>query len=294
VSVFRGQTITFEAALRDVRSPDARVRALAADALADVAEAERPQAVAALVPLLRDERHEIRATAAIALGVLGDRSVVPQLVDKLVDGNPQARQAAAIALGRLGDPAAFDALAEQLREGPADLRFQAARSLAEIDPARAFEPLCAALGDRDAEVRGSVAEALSVVGDARAAGWLAPLLEDKRLATRFAAAMTLAILGDARGVDVLLAALGDDERAYDAIEGLELAGDARAVPRLVALASKLFGNRLHKVRAAGAALQLAPQGPEAAAMRTIVEKASRTSREDVRGVAEELLARPTR
>jgi HEAT repeat protein len=295
----RQQGITLEAALRDLGSPDTRVRVQAADALAGpweaqsgaTAGADREVARQALCRALRDQRHEVRASAAIALGLLGDPASVPELIDKLVDGNPAARQSAAIALGQLGDPAAVAPLLEQLQVGPADLRFQAARSLAEIAPAAAFEPLCAALADKDPEVRESVAEALAVVGDARAAGWLAPLISDKRAATRFAVAMALATFHDPRGVDVLLEALGDDARAYDAVEGLELAGDPRAVPRLDGLARKLFGSPVVKRRAAAAINELAPGSPAAARARLQLTKGTRSRQEQVRGLAAELVER---
>jgi HEAT repeat protein len=291
--LFRRQnTITFEAALRDLRSKDPRARAAAADALGDVAGGpDRERARVGLESVLADERFEVRCTAALALGDLGLTAAVDALLARLDDSHPQARQTAIIALGKLGDARAFEPLAAVLRSGPPDVRFQAARSLAELDPARAFEPLCSALSDPDAEVRESAAEALSVVNDPRAAGWLADLLGDSRPGTRFAAASTLAWMGDARGFDVLVAGLGDGGQAYEAMECLEKLGDARAATSLAAQMRRMLLAVPLRVRAAAALLAIAPSDPNAAAARALLEKQARSRKPDVRGLAEESLAR---
>ncbi len=288
----RSHTITFEAALRDLGSQDPRVRAAAADALGDTPESEdRARARVGLEGVLADARFEVRCAAALALGDLGELEAITALLALLDDAHPEARQAAVMALGKLGNPAAFAPLALALTDGPADVRFQAARSLAELDPARAFAPLCDALRDGDPEVRGSAAEALSVVGDVRAAGWLVPLLTDTRPATRFAAASTLAYLGDGRGFEVLLGALGDRDRAYEAIEGLEAIGDARAAVYLATQMRRMLLSPVLRVRAAAALLAIAPADALAPAARALLEKSKKSRKLDVRGLAEESLER---
>jgi len=291
--LFRGTTITFEAALRDLRSGDVRARVAAADALGDLPEGEdRAAATDALIAALEDERFEVRRSAALALGELGGDPAVRRLIATLEDRHPEVRQAAAIALGRVGDERAFEPLASALREGLADLRYQAAVSLVEIDAQRAYEPLVAAIGDPDAEVRASVASALGAIGDARAADAIAPLLADKAEATRFEAALALARLGDARAVAPLVGALdGSAEKIYQALDGLESAGDKSAAPELAKLARKLLALRAIRVRAAGVLLGLAPDGPDAAYARELLAKAAKSRRADVRGLAEEALAR---
>jgi HEAT repeat protein len=140
-------------------------------------------------------------------------------------------------------------------------------------------------------VRESAAEALSVVGDRRAAGWLVDLLEDARPGTRFAAAMTLAWLGDARAYDTLVAALPDRERAFEAMEGLEAIGDARAALPLAAQMRRFLLAPVLRVRAAAALLSLAPSDPAAPSARALLEKSRKSSKLDVRGLAEECLER---
>jgi HEAT repeat protein len=289
----RAQTITYDAALRDIVSADVRARVGAADALGDVPEgADRAAAAGALAKACSDARFEVRRSAALALGELGSAAPIDPLVGLLGDEHPEVRQAAAIALGRLGDERAFEPLAQALRDGPPDVRFQAAASLVEIDAERAYDPLCAAIHDGDAEVRGNVAAALAFIGDRRAVGWIAELLEDGSLATRFEAACALARLGDARAVDQLIGSLdGAPERAYAALEGLETIGDPRALAPLARLMRKLLAPRAVRVRAAGVLLHLGGEGADASYARDLLAKGARSSRPDVRGLAEEALER---
>src|SRR3954469_12900327 len=118
--LFPSQTITFDAALRDLAAGSPKARAMAAHALGDVTEpVERRRAVDALVRALDDDRPEVRAEACGSLGELGEPSVLAALVRRLDDGVAGVRQAAAIALGTLGGAEGFEPLAEALRDGPA-------------------------------------------------------------------------------------------------------------------------------------------------------------------------------
>jgi len=292
----RPRTITFDAALRDLSSDDPRVRVAAADALGDLPyhadlDGNLPGARAALSKTLTDERLEVRCSAALSLAEIGDASVVAPLVARLRDESPEVRQAATIALGRIGDQAAFDSLREALREGPPDVRFQAAISLVEIDPDRAYEPLVSALADGDAEVRGNAAAGLGQIGDRRAAGWIVELLGDARRETRFEAACALAELSDARALEPLCEFLRRGDTAYAAIEGLEAIGDVRAVPSLAMSMRRLLADRILRIRAAGAVLALDSGGVDSDYAKKLLEKAAKSRREDLRGLAEELLAR---
>lgn len=289
----RGLSISFEAALRDLASENVRVRVAAADALGDVPDGEdRPAAAAALARALDDPRFEVRRSATLSLGELGPLAPVDALAARLTDDHPEVRQAAAIALGRLGDERGFAPLERALEDGPPDVRFQAAPSLVEIDAERAYEPLVKAIHDGDAEVRGSVATALAVIGDRRAAGWIAELLDDSREGTRFEAACALARLGDARGVDTLIPYVDrDPERAYHAIESLESLRAERAAPILAKVARKLLAAAHIRVRAAGALLLIDPAHADAAWARAFLDKSARSRRPEIKGLAEEALAR---
>jgi HEAT repeat protein len=288
--LFPSSTITLDAALRDLAQGSPKARTAAAHALGDVSEpTEKRRAVAALMRALDDDRPEVRGEACASLGELGDGSALAMLIRRLDDGSPQVRQNAAIALGTLAHPDGFEPLAQALREGPADLRFQAATSLAEIDQARAFEPLVAALDDGDPQVVGAAALSLGALGDARAIPLLIARLMHREAATRFDVAYALADLGDPHGRDALVAALGDLERAWDAVGALTRLGTADDAE---ALGRALLGKHTPPeamVLAAGALLEIAPNGAHHDAARRVLLAALGARKTHVRGIAVEQL-----
>lgn len=317
----RSNTITFEAALRDLGSPRPAVRAQAAHALGDVtAPAERARAVRALIQALGDLRFEVRVEAALALGELGSEDAVSALVARFEDGAAAVRQAAIIALGRLGLASAFEPVARALAEGTPDVRFQAATSLAELDAARAAGPLLTALADSDGEVVGAVAVALGAIGERRAVAPLAALLDSwSRPETRFDIAYALADLGDVRAVDTLGGFADHKQLGWDAIEALEklgtslgtnlgtepgtddatdpsIATDAGAIRSaaadyLVPLLARRFLDPMRKLRAAGALLALDPDHPGVDSARKLILAGLGARKREQVGLAVELLGR---
>lgn len=325
----RSNTITFEAALRDLGSPRPAVRAQAAHALGDVTEpAERARAVRALIQTLGDPRPEVRTEAALALGELGSEDAVSPLVARVGDGEPAVRQAAIIALGRLGLASAFEPLASALVDGPPDVRFQAATSLAEIDAPRAAGPLLAALEDSDGEVVGAAAVALGAIGEKRAIEPLVALLDTwSRPETRFDIAYALADLGDTRAVDILGGFADHKQLGWDAIVALEKLGtnldtglgagsdpspgagpgssidpsldpaiDADAIRSaaadyLVPLLARRFLDPMRKLRAAGALLALDPEHAGVDTARKVLLAGLGARKREQVGLAVELLGR---
>jgi HEAT repeat protein len=277
--------ITFEAALADLKSDKWQARARAAGALGTCDPADRDPAATALRPMLGDPHGAVRHAAALSLAELRDAQSVPALIAQLEDRDERAGEAAAIALGWIGDARAWEPLAQALREGPPPVRYQAVESLVELDAARAAPLLVLAAADLDPEVRGNVAEALGEAPDDPAArNALVGLLADTAPAPRFAAACVLATRGDRRATGALLHFLGDRDRALDAVTALATLGDSEARAPLRVLLRRFFAPALVKVRAAHALERLGdPDG------RAYLERASRSRREDVRGLAEELL-----
>jgi hypothetical protein len=173
-----------------------------ADRLAAIHSAAIPRHVVAVpslagVMLRLDEKPEIRAAAATALGRIGDAVAAPSLGEALNDPVPDVRYAAALALGRMpvagaatrlsralrSDPSwwvryaavlalgrtrkgfAVDALAECLRIEPKwQIRMLAVRSLQDVGGPRAAEAIGLALTDKDSGVRTSAAIALGDIG----------------------------------------------------------------------------------------------------------------------------------
>lgn len=277
--------------MRDLANGSPKARAMAAHALGDVTEpVEKRRAVDALIRALDDDLPQVRMEACAALGELREPSALPHLIKRLDDGAAPVRQNAAIALGTIGTAAAFEPLATALVEGPADLRFQAATSLAEIDPLRAFDLVLVALGDRDAEVVG--AAALSVGAIAKTDESKRPLaiaaltarLDHRDPATRFDVAYALAELGAAAGRDALAAALGDVDRAWDAVSAL---GELKASDELVKAVAEKQTPLEARVLAAGKLLALGVDSDEA---RALLLAALADRKVHVRGLAVEQLS----
>jgi HEAT repeat protein len=296
--LFPSSTITIDAALRDLVQGSPKARAFAAHALGDVTDpTEKARAADALMVALEDDRPEVRAEAASSLGDLKESAALPKLIKRLDDGSPAVRQNAAIALGTIGNADAFDALAEALRQGPADLRFQAATSLAEIDQVRAYEPLVAALGDQDPQVVGAAALSLGAIGDKKAIAALAPVVDHRDRSARFDAAYALAELGDAAGQGILVEAVNDPERSWDAITALATLGSTATSPsaaRAVEALGRALTNRQvppeATVLAAGRVLAIAPESAHADAAQRVLLAALQARKTHVRGLAVEQLA----
>ena len=288
--LFPSPTITFEAALRDLAAGSPKARAAAAHALGDVTEAvEKRRAVDALIRALGDDHPQVRMEACAALGELREPGALSHLIKRLDDGVAAVRQSAAIALGTIGHPDGFQPLAEALTEGPPDLRFQAATSLAEIDPARAFDLVVAALGDADGEVIG--AAALSVGAIAKddvtrrpaAVAALTAKLDHANPGTRFDVAYALAELADPAGRSALAAALGDIDRAWDAVSAL---GELKATDELAKAVATKDTPMEARVLAAGKLLALGVESDEA---RALLVDALTVRKVHVRGLAVEQL-----
>lgn len=246
-----------DAALRDARHRDARVRIQAADALARASDERRGDALPVLRDLADDSSPAVRHAALLSLGELKDAGSVTLLLEHMRDDlDPLARQAAAIAVGLIGDPTAADALIEALAEGPADLRFQATTSLVQVAPERAAPALRAALDDPDPEVRGSAAAALGDLGDAGSADALAAVLDDGTASVQIEAAVSLARLGDRRGTLVLARSLAHRSLGTLAAEHLFRCPDEAALPELEVALERWLGPPLLKVWAAGALARL--------------------------------------
>lgn len=114
----------------------------------------------------------IRATAARALGKLGDARAVEPLAMLLDDPDAGSRMAAAIALGRVGGRNTIPALLRTLGDPSRPVRIHALASLVRVGAPDAVPPLIAHLESRSVTMRRWAARRLGRVGDERA---VAPL-----------------------------------------------------------------------------------------------------------------------
>jgi HEAT repeat protein len=95
------------------------------------------QAISALIPFLKDKKHELRAAAAYALAEIGDASSAQALIAMLQrrgkDEDAFARSQAARGLGRIGSRDATDSLLEALtRDKSPEVRRRAVWALGRV------------------------------------------------------------------------------------------------------------------------------------------------------------------
>lgn len=102
-----------------------------------------------LLAILTDaaRNREQRIKAAVALGQIGDSSVVPDLVAALTDREDELRRLAALALGRIGDPTAVPSLIATLEDRNMFVRINVVIALGEIGHPDAIPGLAGRLND---------------------------------------------------------------------------------------------------------------------------------------------------
>ena len=145
------------------------------------------ETVPALIVALQDERENVRASAAYALGEMGPvaAEAVDGLIALLTDESEEVRRHATSALGMIKVPVSktVPALVEVLEDREdTDLAFFAAQALTRIGPdaTEAVPALREALMSESAYVRGFSSEALGRIGTAEALQALVPFLRTAR------------------------------------------------------------------------------------------------------------------
>lgn len=177
----------------------------------------------AVVPLLGalnlDEASSVRAAAADALADCADARAVEPLIRALKDDDPAVREAAVRALGavaaRVGAVRALPALADAMKDADWGTRQSASEMVIKLDAPNSPRAeaarllLTADLMNDDPEIRLGAAYSLKEVGDARAADALTRLLYHWNGSISTAAALALGELGDERAIPALRNALSN-------------------------------------------------------------------------------------
>jgi HEAT repeat protein len=161
-----------------------------------------------LIAQLSSEDLEVRRSAVLALGRIGDPSATSALVSALTDESLTIE--AASALGRIGDPAAADGLLDLIGHRDASIRqavVSALNSLAVPSISTRVIPL---LQDPDPNVRESAVKIAGYFGYPESTGELLKLSRDADEAVRCAVIEHLPYVEDEQACDVLFHVIKED------------------------------------------------------------------------------------
>lgn len=190
--------------LRDLlaHDPEFRVRASAGRAIGRLGLRD---ALPELIGALADPESSVRIVAAAALWRLPDSSAVPGLIVGLRDDDASVREWCALAVGVTGDPRAAAPLAQALSDSAPNVRLEAVRSLARIADPVAMDALVARVRDQDEvlETRLEAVNAIAAVQSPDKANALVRLLDESNLDVRMQVVRALGQVGDALVIPAL-------------------------------------------------------------------------------------------
>ena len=191
-----------------------------------------------LLALLDSQDAGLRASAAKAMGLIGNPSAVPALLSHLSDSDVLAGDAVATAIGRLGDRSAMPALMDALGADDEATRARAAHALGALKVEQAVPQLGHMLLADGAMAARNAAGALAAIGTTDALTVLAaPLADDEMTAARHAAMIGLELAGP-EAVPTLVAALSQDQATMRA-NAAEMLGWLKATPATAELVRAL-------------------------------------------------------
>lgn len=122
------------------------------------------------------------------------RQDINELIRTLGGGDWQAQKEAALALGRLGDATVVEPLIEALKDPDWDVRWAALDALGNMNDTRAVQPIFSSLRDDDSITRAKATEALVKIGGTDVSEALVDALSDNNVDVRKAAAQGLSAL----------------------------------------------------------------------------------------------------
>jgi HEAT repeat protein len=161
-----------------------------------------------LIAQLSAEDLEVRRSAVVALGRIGDASATTAIV-KTLDDESLAIDGAN-ALGQIGDPDAADGLLNLIGNGDASIRQAAVSALNSLALPSIAARVIPLLHDPDPNVRESAVKIAGYFGYAESASELLNLARDRDEGVRCASIEHLPFVEDDRVLDVLASAIDDE------------------------------------------------------------------------------------
>ena len=161
-----------------------------------------------LIGQLISEDLEIRRSAVVALGRIGDSMATPALIETLNDESLTID--AANALGQIGDARAVDGLVNLIGNPDASVRQAAVSALNSLTLPSISERIIPLLHDPDPNVRESAVKIAGYFGYPEATAALLELSHDSNERVRCAALEHLPYIDDERTLDVLIQAMKEE------------------------------------------------------------------------------------
>ena len=243
------RTLAGSRLVQDLSGGTRLVRATAARAMGRIGD---PAATDPLTNALRHEKSvEVRREIAFALGILGQSKAVPVLIDEL-DSEEDAETSAeiAIALGRIGDPTALDDLHGLLTSSWGLIRERAIEAMALLADERSIEPLVRLLQDPDPGVAWRAAYALEKIPGTAQVDALIAACDSEETMLRRAAVRSLGRLEATTAVDRIVAVSTGphDDWQLDVRIADALGRIGEDTPEVLSSMSDLLGSDVFHVR----------------------------------------------
>lgn len=239
----------FRQFLAQLEASDPEARIAAADAIGSRGSRYRRESSAKLRDLLaHDPEFRVRASAGRAIGRLGLRDALPELIGALADPDSSVRIVAAAALWRLPDSSAVPGLIVGLRDPDSSVREWCALAVGVTGDQRAAAPLAEALADPAPNVRLEAVRSLARIADPVAMDALVLRVrdEDESLETRLEAVNAIAAVQSPDKANALVRLL--DQANLDVrmqvVRALGQVGDALVIPALRRLQGRPGNTRI--------------------------------------------------
>ncbi len=219
--------------------------------ISSVIAEEPPQTLQNLIKKLQDEDPSVRRKAieTILITEYRGQELVDPLIGALKDENHNIRASAAKILGEIRDPKAVDPLIATIKDDYMEVRLSTIRALGLIGDKKAVDPIIGSLQDTQSEVVREAISALQYFKDERAVTPLAKLaVESDEFLTRSASIRALRQIGSQKAVDPLIDALGKEKDIWiklDIVTTLGSLGDPKAISAIRKVISE-FNQELAK------------------------------------------------